>query len=548
MIEQILIEKFAALFAGLTRAKGRYVVTTNPSQAVIGEKAKGKAATISEPVTIDDYAKHLRGEIGLGIVPVRDDGTCVFGAIDIDQYTGIDHASLVAKAAALAVPLMICRSKSGGAHAYVFAPEPGMQAPQLIDYLKKVRTLLGVDPRKAREIFPKQKAQSGGIGNWINLPYFGATPRKAIRADGTEYSLEEFLNTVQRIDPKSLVQLPEQVTHLVPTEIPPCIEQLVATGVPPGMRNDAVYNFAVFATKKHRMDRPKVLTMVNFLNNTACTPPLDQVEVNTIIDSVMRHEYNYKCDQSPILEVCNKPVCATRLYGPHASTRPGGVPEIEKIEIKGDDQQETLFYVKLAISPRVVPCSSRTLMDYESFKRAVLDTIHMMLPVVKQPHWEAYITVRFNTLSASMRVAPERTKRGTVMTVIDEWIKQSASKDPKFFAVGRPFIEGQNVYISFVELYSRLKHVQSNIDFPQVARALEDSGWEKTTKTIGTHTHDNVWTRSVSHGTDLPDEKRDVVKEVDGHIVMEAPVGLDSSIVDELTWEQFEPHEEGPAT
>jgi hypothetical protein len=221
------------------------------------------------------------------------------------------------------------------------------------------------------------------------------------------------------------------------------------------------------------------------------------------------------------------------------------MPEIERIEVRGDDPEETVFYVKLAISPRLVSCTSRILMDYESFKRAVLDSVHMMLPVVKQGAWNAYITARFVALSSSMRVAPERTRRGLVSTTIDEWIKQSASKDPKFFAIGRPFIDPPNIYLSFGELGARLRHIQSNITLPQVAKFLEDGGWEKTTKVIGGRTHENVWTRAIEHGTELPNERTDVIKEVDGHIVMDAPKGLDSSLVDELTWDQFDPHEEG---
>lgn len=548
MTDPALVAQFAALYAGLTRAKGRYVLTSNPSQAVVGEKAKGKATTISETVTIDDYAKHLSGEIGLGIVPIRDDGTCVFGAIDIDQYTGIDHAALVQKAATEQAPVSVCRSKSGGAHVYVYVAEPGISAPVLIDYLKKLRALLGIDPRKAREIFPKQVKQSGGIGNWINLPYFGDTLRKAFRADGTQLSLEEFLSTVIRVDAKSLSTLAAKDELLVLSELPPCIESLLKQGVPAGMRNEALYNFAVFATKRFTVDRPKVLSMVAALNLRACHPPLSQTEIATIVDSVLRHEYNYKCTQSPIVEVCQKELCSTRPYGPQASPRPGGFPEIEKIEARGDESNETLFYVKLAAFPRAVACSSKILMEYDAFKRAVLDTLHAMLPVVKQKDWDAYITARFIALTASMRVAPERTQRGLILTAIDDWIHQSASIDPKFFAIGRPFLDPPNIFLSFGELGARLKHVQSNINFSQIARILEDSGWEKTTKTIGTRVHENVWTRAIDSGTSLPDAKVDMIKEVDGHIVMEAPSGLSSSLVEELTWDDFDPHEEGLET
>lgn len=544
-MDQSLIDQFAARFAGLTRAKGRYVLASDPSQVVVGEKAKGKATTLSELVTTEDYAKHLCGEVGLGIVPVRDDGSCVFGAIDIDQYVGIDHAGLATRALALALPVVVCRSKSGGAHVYAFAAEPGLPATQMIEYLKSVRTLMGIEYRKAREIFPKQKAQSGGIGNWINLPYFGDTPRKAIRADGTEISLEEFLSDTRRIDATALTKVKGKDDLIVPAELPPCLERLVAEGIPPGMRNEAVYEFAVFATKKYKMDRPKVVAMVTALNVRACHPPLSQMELMTSIDSVLRHEYNYKCTQSPIVEVCHKELCATRAYGPSASVRPGGMPEIERIEIRGAESEETQYYVKLSISPRLVTCTSKQLMNYDTFKLCVLDSAHMMLPVVKQKEWDEYITARFMALSATMRVAPERTKRGLVATTIDDWIRQSASKDATLFAVGRPFLDPPNIYISFGELGARLRHVQTGMQLSQVAKFLEDAGWEKTMKTIGGRTHDNVWTRTLEHGTELPNETTDVMKEVDGHIVVEAPKGLDSTLVDELTWDQFDPHEEG---
>lgn len=540
-----VIAQFAALFAGLTRAKGRYIVTPDPSQ-VAGDKAKGKATTVSELVTVEDYAKHLRGEQGLGIVPVRDDGTCLFGAIDIDQYIGIDHADLVKRAAIAGVSVSVCRSKSGGAHVYVFAAEPGVPAPQLIEHLKRLRTLLGIDGRKAREIFPKQKQQSGGIGNWINLPYFGDSPRKAIQADGTEYSLEEFLSTVQRIDLKSLTKTTgKEDATLVLTELPPCLERLVLEGIPPGMRNEALFSFTVFAMKKFKMDRPKVKAMVDILNNRACHPPLTQAEVNTTLESVMSHEYNYKCLQSPIQEVCNKDLCATRPYGPGASTRPGGMPEIERIEAFGDQSGETMFYIKLAVSPKLVACNSKVLTEYIAFKRAVLDTLHIMLPVVKQTHWEAYLAARFQTLNVTMRAASERTKRGLVLMSIEDWIHSSGSTDPNLFAVGRPFIDGQSIFIAFGELGARLRHVIPTMDLSTVARMLEEAGWEKTSKTIGGRTHDNVWVRSIDASTAVPDTNVPSVKEVDGHIVMEAPPDMTSHLVEELTWDQIDLTQEG---
>ncbi len=532
------IEQFASLFAGLTRAKGRYVSTSDPSQVVVGEKTKGKATTVSEPVVLTDYARHLAGEVSLGIVPVRDDGTCVFGAIDIDQYSDIDHAGLATKVAGLEIPVMVCRSKSGGAHIYAFVNEPGIKAPVMIDFLKKTRTKLGVDYRKAREIFPKQKAQSGGIGNWINLPYFGSTPRRAVKTDGTDYTLEEFLTSLVRIEPSTFDAKTESTDGVVLTELPPCLERLVNEGIPSGMRNEAVFNFAVFATKKFQLDRKKVQAMIDTLNQRACQPPLSAAEVKVIYNSVISHDYNYKCDQPPIVDVCNKMLCQTRPYGPHAATRPSDVPEIEKIEAHGTETNETVFHVKLSISPKVVTCTSKQLFDYDLFRCATVDTIHMALPIVKKKDWDEYVTARFASLVVSVAVAPERSKKGLIQTMITDWVRFWATSDGSLHGSGRPYIEGNQIYLSYGDLCAQMKAAKGNIDFQQVACVLEEDGWEKTEKIIG-GVNRNVWARAIDQGTDLPRQQSATEKVVDGHVVMEAPKDITPSLLQELTWEEF---------
>jgi hypothetical protein len=53
--------------------------------------------------------------------PINQDNLCKFGALDIDTYD-LDHKALGAKIRKLKLPLLHCRSKSGGAH-LVLVPE-----------------------------------------------------------------------------------------------------------------------------------------------------------------------------------------------------------------------------------------------------------------------------------------------------------------------------------------------------------------------------------------------------------------------------------------
>ena len=105
------------LFAGLDRAYGTYQVTDAE-----GKKLSGQARTVQQPLTRDVWELHLSGERSLGVIPIRDDNTVAFAAIDIDTYP-LDLVALEAQIAELGLPLVVVRSKSGGAHLYLFIEE-----------------------------------------------------------------------------------------------------------------------------------------------------------------------------------------------------------------------------------------------------------------------------------------------------------------------------------------------------------------------------------------------------------------------------------------
>ena len=52
----------------------------------------------------------MNGEYGLGIFPLRDDGMCKWGAIDVDIYN-LDFEKLEKDLNKLKLPLIICKTK-----------------------------------------------------------------------------------------------------------------------------------------------------------------------------------------------------------------------------------------------------------------------------------------------------------------------------------------------------------------------------------------------------------------------------------------------------
>ena len=113
-----LAEDFFELFQGLKRAHGRFEISKIQNK----QKIEGSVSLIRSPTTVNHWDSHLNGEYGLGIVPIRDDGTVRFGCIDVDDYN-VDHQHLENEILHLKLPLIVCRSKSGGAHLYLFLSE-----------------------------------------------------------------------------------------------------------------------------------------------------------------------------------------------------------------------------------------------------------------------------------------------------------------------------------------------------------------------------------------------------------------------------------------
>jgi hypothetical protein len=225
---------FQELFSGSEKTHGHWT-------------AESGFDTQKGPALDQDYLDHISGKLGLGLVPVRVDGTCVFGALDIDVDT-IDHQALYAKVKARNLPLNVCRSKSGGAHLYIFFDRP-YKATEVQKILRRYSEIL--DYPKC-EVFPKQtKIDDKNLGNWINLPYAGGdrSLRYCVGPAGS-LSVDDFLNTVIMYDPNRKIEdgRDEDSDKLVQI-MPPCLVKLDRSGLPEGVRNNGMMGFGIFYRK-----------------------------------------------------------------------------------------------------------------------------------------------------------------------------------------------------------------------------------------------------------------------------------------------------------
>jgi hypothetical protein len=155
-IDDKILNTFAKLFSGRVDAFG----------SVFG-------ACVKEPVSNQTYYRHLVGNLSVGIYPLLPDGTCRWGAVDIDFDNFQQAITVVQKLIDLGIKygIYIERSKSKGYHILLFVTD-WVLAKDIRLIMRSA--LLAARLPETTELFPKQDSLHGiQYGNYLNLPYFG---------------------------------------------------------------------------------------------------------------------------------------------------------------------------------------------------------------------------------------------------------------------------------------------------------------------------------------------------------------------------------------
>jgi hypothetical protein len=369
----MLAQRFNDVFLGLTRAHGTYVINGERADG----KKQGKAQTIREDVTLNMWSDHLEGKRSLGIIPINDNSECYFGAIDVDTYDGLDFTEINKKLEEYKLPLFPCQSKSGGVHLYLFTKE-AVPAGLMQAKLRDIAAALGFG---GCEIFPKQThilAERGDIGQWINMPYFGKT-RWCNGMPPTAF-IERAEQT--RLTKAALEKLETPKVQGDFDDGPPCLQHLAGQGFPQGTRNNGLFNVAVYCRKRNPDDWQKDMEEFNV---RLMDPPLPSTEVQGVIKSASRKDYQYTCSKAPVAPYCNPAVCKLRKFGVgtsndmpavHSLTKYNTTPPLWFLDVDGGGRLEL---------------DTDDLQNQRRFQRKCMERLNVMPTKMSDPAWTKLI-------------------------------------------------------------------------------------------------------------------------------------------------------------
>jgi len=313
MISNIEAKTFVQLFKGKSNTYVRNELPKEKPEA--GQKIKTKITNNEGKVDSELILNHLEGKFGIGICPVNAEGKCFFGVIDIDYYLPkINRVLHFIKEYQL--PLLPCRSKSGGLHIYLMVAK-AVSAKTMRETLNQIIYCFSLDTiygKSKVEVFPKQD-KAEGFGSSVTLPYFNAENPYTylLDLDGNPVEFREAMSYIQK-HLTSMEAVKDSLEHLPYNDAPPCIQRALISeevGGEDSGRNNFLFSYAVYAKKKYGNGFEDYVKEIN--DNFDC--PLEDNVITQICTSVSNNEYMYKCKDIPCSGFCNKSECRKREFG-----------------------------------------------------------------------------------------------------------------------------------------------------------------------------------------------------------------------------------------
>ena len=435
---KVELEKFKNVFEGFNGGFGVFHFKDSP-----GTKQKGKNYTSRDSLTDSIWLNHLNGTKfkskiikqngeefqcdvdSIGIAPVREDHKCKWGCIDIDEYP-VDFKSLNKKIRERKLPLILFKSKSKGAHAFMFAKD-WVPAKLMQQKLTEIATTLGQS--NVDRIYPIQTEpkieERGEIGNWLNLPYyFHNNPNKnrwrcAINDDETEATLEQFFH----LHDKYSVTEEELNNFTIPLEDdwfkegPMCLKQMATFGFVEDHRNDTLVEIGVYLKKRFPDNWRNKLGKYN----THCFKdlkdgPLETREVLAVENSVGKNDYFYGCKKPPLRPFCRAHECRLQKFG----VGEGNVPNNNVSKLSVMVSNPKVWF--LTYEGKTVVLTSRELATQRLWQIAATEQTGKTPQLLKQGDWETLLQKLQSDENVTIVPAdPETTNRGKLRKFLSKW-------------------------------------------------------------------------------------------------------------------------------
>ena len=470
-------KKYINIFNGY---RGAYGVAdwTNAKTEENGKK-KPDYRWSYEEFTDQIYLDHLNGKKSIGIQPTNENGKAIFAVIDVDpgNYTDFSKKFYLDKIQEYDLPLIPIESKSGGLHLFLFMNE-FVTATLLVSFLSNLLPLLKL--KSETEIFPKQTQlpkdnETGKLrpGQFINLPYYKKTERKAINPqDGTYFTFEQFLevaeNNLKKEEDLKLIteSIDNKIFHDVEDDFlhgPTCLPQVAIISKEPGFdgKDRFMYNYHVLVKMKYPDNWQQKIknAPVKFFEERHANA-WDDKTLNAKLRSWSKSEKGYTCTQDPINAFCTKGICVKQKFGVLSGSK-GSYPVItnlRKIDLDPEPEYEFDVTAPDGIGTTTVHCKSiEHLNDQRKRRNSIAKAAGFPPPIIKGQEDQIILESLYKTqkvVHPPIGTSPKE----KLHDVLHAKITGPKAMNDASFKSGTVFIEDETyAYFKWDKFYDRLK-------------------------------------------------------------------------------------------
>jgi hypothetical protein len=414
-------ERFARLFESHPNVYGRTEVAEGFNEE---GKRNSRSWLKKEALTTQVWSGHLNGAQSIGCVPIRPNNMVSWGAIDVDVYEGrFDFEGLRKKITDHSLPFVVCRSKSGGGHIYLFLQRETL-AKNMVAKLEAFAAFFG---QGASEIFPKQTSLGSDrndtdFGNWINMPYDGPQSLRYAQDDaGAALSMEEFLNyaEVRKLAPGAFNDLAPPHTGEILPDGPPCLNYIFSERAQENdLRNITLANVCVYLKKAYG---PEEWTSQLNRINELFGEPLPDRELDALKKSYSRNDYRYQCSKQPLCSYCDSRKCKQKRHGVGGDEIVPSNRSLTKLAT-----EPPLWY--LTVDDKRIALTTDQLFNFSLFNKRCLEVLNKVFQPYKQSEWLENLA-SIASACTIIEVPEEMTAQGALGEMLEDWLTEYSSPE-----------------------------------------------------------------------------------------------------------------------
>lgn len=468
-------ERLLRVFEGSKHAHG----TTTVGRIGRAGKAEAKSMMHRGEMTVDMVQDHIDGKQGIGAVPITTDNVVRFGALDIDTYN-LDLKSLNKKVRDAKLPMLMCRSKSGGAHLYLFLDD-WYPASLIREYLTEISIALGFS---GCEVFPKQDeilAERGDLGSFINMPYHNAetTTRYCLDENGDAMELDEFIDAVEaiRCSPSAIDMSKITGDRTWFNDGYACLRYILKDGPVSENRNLILFMVGLYCKRKWPDDWRVQMEM---FNSQIFTAPLGAGEVVALQKSLDKKDYGPTCDIEPFKSHCDKAACKNCPFGVGQDSESKAVVGGLTVILTQPP------YYFMDVNGKRVELDSDSLVNQTKWQKKVTEQIHFMPSTIKQQDWTTLVNGMLKQ-AVFIEVPRELTLEGKFEDLLKQFCTGSVqAMEPGEVYNGKPWFNDGRIHFKMDALEAFLRSRQfSDYGTAKIQQELKRiNGVEESSKTI----------------------------------------------------------------